>query len=170
DGVLGGQVHRPAPAEAIIHAGPGEVADGVVQVVHGHGHTATGELEYFVFDALLAVGGFPADGQFAGAGHPEVGGAVLVAEGMTADHDGVGPAGHKARHVFANDGLPEHGAAQDVADGAVGRLPHFLELEFLHPGFVRGDGGAFDAHAVLLDGFRRFHRDLVVGGIAVFDA
>jgi hypothetical protein len=37
-------------------------------------------------------------------------------------------------------------------------------------GFVRRDGGAFHADAVLLDGQRRIHRHLVVGLVAVFDA
>ena len=39
---------------------------------------------------------------------------------MTADNDGPGPTGYQARHVLADDGLAEHGAAQDVADRAVG--------------------------------------------------
>ena len=101
-------------------------------------------------------------------GKHEVGGAVLVAEGVTADDDRLGPARHQPRHVLADDGLAEHDAAEDVADGAVRRLPHLLEAEFLHPGFVRGDGGAFDADAVLLDGFGGVDGDLVVGLVAVF--
>ena len=50
-----------------------------------------------------------------------------------------------------------------------GRLPHFLEVEFLHAGFVRRDGRAFDADAVLLDGIGGIDGHLVVGGVAVFD-
>ncbi len=61
-------------------------------------------------------------------------------------------------------------AAQDIADGAVGRFIHLLEAEFLNPGFIRGDGSAFDADAVLLDGFRRVDGDLVVGFVAFLDA
>ena len=70
--------------------------------------------------------------------------------------------------LLADDGFAEHDAAEDVADGAVRRLPHFLQAEFLHPGFVRGDGGAFDADADLLDGVGGVDGDLVVGGVAVF--
>jgi hypothetical protein len=40
-------------------------------------------------------------GQLALAGEAEVGGAVLVAEGVTADDDRLGPARHEARHVVA---------------------------------------------------------------------
>ena len=36
--------------------------------------------------------------------------------------------------------------------------------------FVRGDGGAFDADAVLLDGVGRVDRHLIVGGVAVLHA
>ena len=107
-------------------------------------------LEHFVLDHL-AVLADEFDGQRALAREAEIGGAVLVAKGMAADHDGLGPARHQARHVLADDRLAEDHPAQDVADGAVGRLPHLLEIEFLHPRFVGGDGGAFDADAVFLD-------------------
>ena len=103
-------------------------------------------------------------------GNAEIRGAILVAEGMTADDDGLRPAGHEARHVLADDRLAEDHAAQDVADGAVGRLPHLLQMEFFDAGFVRRDGGAFDAHAHALDRFRRIDRHLVVGLVAVLDA
>src|SRR5213079_2477518 len=43
DGVLGRQVERVAAVERVAHGGPGEVADGVVEVVHAHGHAAAGE-------------------------------------------------------------------------------------------------------------------------------
>ena len=44
-----------------------------------------------------------------------------------------------------------------------------LEIEFLHPGFIGGDGGAFHADAMLLDGIGRVDGYLIVGRIAVFD-
>ena len=51
-----------------------------------------------------------------------------------------------------------------------GRLPHFLEVEFLDARFVGRDRRAFDADAVLLDGVGRVDRHLVVGRVAVLDA
>ena len=39
-------------------------------------------------------------------------------------------------------------------------LPQF---EFLHPRLVWGDGSTFDSDVVLLDGFHRVDRDLVIG-------
>ncbi len=87
--------------------------------------------------------------QLAGAGDAEVGRVILVAEGVTADDDRVGPARDQARDVGDHDRLAEDDAAQDVADRAVGRFPHLLEAEFLDAGLVGGDRGALHADAVL---------------------
>ena len=110
------------------------------------------------------------DGQRALAGHLEVGGAILVAVGVAADDDRLGPARHQARHVLADDRLAEDDAAEDVADGAVRRPPHFLEAEFLHAAFVRRDGGAFDGDADFLGLVGGVDGDLVVGLVALLDA
>ena len=50
--------------------------------------------------------------------------------GVAANDDWFGPGGDEAGDVFANDGFPEDGAAEDVSDGAVRRLPHLLQFEF----------------------------------------
>jgi hypothetical protein len=52
DGVLGGEVHRPAEVEAIVEAGAGEVADRIVEVVHRHGDARAGEVEHVEVDLL----------------------------------------------------------------------------------------------------------------------
>ena len=56
----------------------------------------------------------------------KIGGFILVAKGVTADDDRFGPAWYEAWHVFANDRFAEYGAVEDIADGAVGGLPHFF--------------------------------------------
>src|SRR5581483_7519255 len=86
------------------------------------------------------------------------------AEGMAADDDRPGPAGDEPRHVAADDRLTEDGAVEDVADGAVGRLPHLL-----HPRLVGGDGRAFDPDAMRLYGVGGVDRDLVLGPVAALD-
>src|SRR4249920_3994468 len=116
-----------------------------------------------------AVLAHEADGEFAFARHPEIAGAIDVAISMAADDDGLGPARHETRNVAADDRLAEDDPAKDVADGAVRRLPHFLEAELLHPGFVGGDGRAFDADAAVLDGVGGVDGDLIVGRFAVLD-
>ena len=110
------------------------------------------------------------DCQLALAGKAEVGGAVLVAECMAADDDGLRPARHQAGDVAADDRLAEDDAAQNVADSAVRRLPHLLQAELLHPRLVRGDRRAFHADAVLLDRLRCLDRHLVAGLVAVLHA
>ncbi|MNU95002.1 hypothetical protein D3C71_850050 [compost metagenome] len=168
DGVLRGEVNRPLAHQAIIHGGAGEFADGFVEVVHGKSHASARGIEDVLFDDL-AVFTDELDRQLALAGELEIGCLVLVAESVTADNDRLGPAGNEARNVLADDRLAEDDAAQNVADRAVRALPHLLQAEFLDAGFIRGDRGALDADAVLLDGVRRIDRDLVVGGVAVFN-
>lgn len=53
----------------------------------------------------------------------------LISVCMPANHDGLCPSWHQARDGLADDGLSEHGPAQDVADGSVGTGPHALQLE-----------------------------------------
>ena len=83
---------------------------------------------------------------------------------------GFGPARHQARDVAADDGLAEDHAAQNVADGAVRRLPHLLEVELLDARLVWRNGGALHAHAMLLNGVRGVDGYLVAGCVAVLDA
>ena len=85
---------------------------------------------------------------------------------MTAHDNRLGPAGHKAGDVLADDRLAEDHAAQNVTDRPVRRAPHLFQAELLDPCLVRGDGRAFDANAVILDRVGRVYGDLVVGLVA----
>lgn len=49
--------------------------------------------------------------------------------GVSANGDGLGPAGDEAWDVFADDGFPEDGPPKDVPDGSIGTLPHLFQLE-----------------------------------------
>src|SRR5690606_15572842 len=124
--------------------------------------------ENVVLDRLAVVAD-ELDRQLALAREPEVGGAVLVAEGVAADDDRLRPARHQARNVLHDDRLAEDDAAENVADRAVRALPHLLEAEFLDAAFVRRDRRALDADAVLLDGVGGIDRDLVVGLVALLN-
>lgn len=93
----------------------------------------------------------------------------LVPVRMSSNDDGFDPARHQPGDVLTDDGFSEHGATQNVTDGAVGGAPHLLQVELLHPVLVRCDGGTFDAHAVLTHGFRSIHRHLVVRRVTVLD-
>ena len=100
----------------------------------------------------------------------EVGGAVLVAEGVAADDDRLVPAGHEARDVRDDDRLAEDHAAEDVADGAV-RARHIF---FRPNSSTRASSGVMVAHLTPTPCFwmawAAVDRDLVVGRVAVLDA
>ena len=168
DRVLGGQVHRPAEVEPVVQRGPREVEDRGVEVVHGHGHARARRVEDLALDHL-AVRALEAEREPAGSGEAEIGRAVLVAIGVAAHDDGFRPAGDEPGDVAADDRLAEDHAAQDVADRAVGGLPHPLQPEFLDPRLVGGDRGAFDADPMLQDGLRGVDGDLVVRAVALLD-
>ena len=89
---------------------------------------------------------------------------------MAADNDGLCPTRHKTRHVLTDNGFAENNAAQNIADGAVWRLPHLLEVKFFHTGRIRSDSCAFHAYTILLDCVGGIDCYLVIGGIAVFHA
>ena len=123
-----------------------------------------------MFDGLAAVLAHPFHHQLARPGYKEIGGAILVAKGVPANDDRVGPTRHEARHRLDDDGFTEDHATQNVADGAVRRLPHALQAEFLHPRFVGGDRRTLHADAMFANGIGRLHGDLVIGFVAAFHA
>ena len=168
DRVLGRQIDRVFASQTKGKAGMGKVADRVVEVVHGHSHARAWVIKHFVLNHL-AVFADEFDRELTGAWNFEIGGFVLVSKGMTADDDRLGPAWNQTRHVGADDWLPEHHATQNVADRAVWRLPHLLQLELFNARFIGGDGSALNANAMLLDGLGCVDGDLVVCCVAVLD-
>src|SRR5215213_4630936 len=168
DRVLGGEVDGEIPVQAIVEGRPGEILDRVVQVIHGHGNACAWGVEHLVFDDLAVLAEEP-HGELSLPGELEIGGAILIAISMTADDDRFGPAGHEPRHVRADDRLAENHASENVANGAVGRLPHLLEAELLHALLVGRDGCAFHPDAMLFYGMRGFDRDLVLRAVTVLN-
>lgn len=124
DGVLGAHVQGQLLVQGQLERGVRKACDGLVRVVLGLGNAAA-VLELVDLN-LLGLAAFRGEdhGQLAGAGGNEVLCAVLVAKGVTADDDGLLPAGNEAGDAVEDDGLAEDGAAEGVADGAVGREPH----------------------------------------------
>lgn len=163
--VLGGQVQWQPLGQRHGERRVREPADRGVCVVHRERHARA--LEIVHLDGLRgrAVAGPENQLQRTGAGHGHVRRLVLVAVRVAADDDGLLPPGYEARDPRNYDGLAEHGAAEDVADGAVGGAPHVVEIELRDAGLVGRDGGALDAHAVLFDGERGVAGDLVAGAV-----
>ena len=156
--------------EAIAEACAREPADGFRHVVLHLGDSGTWIVEHHMFNGFAAVVRREGDGQPTGTIDFEIGRLVLVAEGVAGDDDRLRPSGDETRDVRDDNRLAEDGAAENIADGAVRGLPHFLEAEFLDPGFVRGDGGALHAHVFSLDGVGGIDGHLVIGGVPVLDA
>src|SRR5581483_169346 len=169
DRVLRREIDRVVAQQPVVEAGPREAADRLVDVVHRQRDAAAFVLIHLALDRGAAVGRRERHGQRPGAGDDEVGRAILVAEGVTADHDRLRPAGHEPRNVAADDRLAEDRAVEFVADRAVRRLPHLLQSELLDARLVRRDRRAFHADAVLLDRARRVERHPIVGRVPVLD-
>lgn len=53
----------------------------------------------------------------------------LVTECVSSNGDGLRPAWNKPGNVLTDDWLTENCASQNVPDGAVGALPHLLQIK-----------------------------------------
>jgi hypothetical protein len=94
---------------------------------------------------------------------------VLISIGVTANNNGLGPSGNKARNVLNNNGLTEDSSVKDVADSAVRGFPHFLEAKFFNTASIGSDGGALDSALGALHGLGTVDGNLVVGLITVLN-
>ncbi len=106
---------------------------------------------------------------FSSFGHAVLTVLVDVAVGVSADVDGFLPRADGWGNVVDQYRRPENCAVEGCSDGAVGAAPFLFEVVFFYAVFVGGDGGAFDADAVLLDGFGCFEGNFVVGFVSVLE-
>src|SRR6478735_1441117 len=95
--------------------------------------------------------------------------AVLIAKSMTANAYRCGPVRDKTRHIVANDRLAKNSTIEDIPDSTIRAFPHLLQTKFFYTRFVRCNGGAFNAHAILFDSIGSINGNLVIGFIAVFN-
>ena len=186
--VLGAHVERELLVQRHLERGMRETGNGFGGVVLRLRDTAlcreVEDLDHLRLTALWCEDHF----QCTLARDNPVLGAVLVAESVTANDDGLLPARYETRDGGNDDRGAENSsssgvwsatflhislrmcALQVVADGTVGRQPHLLELEFLDALLIGGDGGALDTNRVLLDSLGGIECDLVVGLVAVWQA
>jgi hypothetical protein len=170
DGVLGAQVQRPLLLQSIDEAGTSEGLDGLVSVVHAHKDTTVLEVEDFNVLGLRSVGGSEGNFEFSGAVNNQVGGFVLISEGVSADDNRASPARNQSGDVLADNGFSEDSTTQNITDSTVRAQPHLLQAEFLNTSLIRGDGGALNTNVVLLDGLGSINGNLIIRLVTVFHA
>ena len=169
DGVLGGEPEVFLHVQGILEAAVGKTGNGFIRVVHAFDDTGAGELvDYFL--NTLTGNAFEHQFGYAGLGGLDFYVTIHVAIGMTGNGDGLFPELHGRMDAGDGDGCTEHGAVQHSADGAVGALPHLVQVILAHALHVGGDGGALDGHAILLGGICRVDGHLVGGLVAVRQA
>ena len=169
DGVLRGEPQVLLGVQGELEAARGEAGDGGVQVVHALGHTGPVVLVHELANLGAVLAGVH-QLHLAGAGHADLRVLVHVAVGVTGNGDGLDPVTHAGFDARRVDGSAEHRAVQHGADGAVGALPHLLQVVLVHAGGVRRDSGALHGHAEPLGGLGRLDGDHIVGGVAVLQA
>lgn len=136
DSVLGRQVKGLLLGESNLEARVGKADNRLLDIVHAHGDTGSLEVKDGVGLRRASVLGGKSHFKLARSVDDKVGGTVLVAESVTTNDDGPGPSRNDTGHVLEHDGLTEDGSAENVTDGAVGRLPHGLEVELCFDGIV----------------------------------
>lgn len=81
---------------------------------------------------------------------------------MAANDNGLGPTGNNLGNVAHEDRLTEDCAPENVPDGPIGGTVHALQVKLLHPGLIRGNGGALDANIILFNSLRGLNGDTVL--------
>ena len=139
DGVLGGEPQVLFGVNGVLEAGTGEGGDGAVLVVLPLEHAGALKVVDGLAEFLLPVRAGEHQLGPAGAGHPVLGAPINVAVGVASMVMGSFPGSWTTGEMPPDhDRGAEHGAVQDGADGAVGRLPHLGEPVLLHPLGVGG--------------------------------
>ena len=59
---------------------------------------------------------------------------------------------------------------EDISDCAIWTPPHFFQLEFFNPSFVRCNCGTLNANIIFFDCLCTINGDLVIGFITVLNA
>jgi hypothetical protein len=91
----------------------------LVVVIHAHGDTRTLKVVNDQVLLLGTIGGSEDELQATGSIDNQVSGLVLITESVATQDNGLGPSRDQSGDVFAENGLTENGASQNVADGSL---------------------------------------------------
>ena len=168
--VFRAQVHRVVALQSVIKRCASKTSNRFVKVIHAHHDARTLKFGHFHLDWLAAILWHICHCHGARTGHFKVGRFVLITVGMTPNNDRLVPVRHQFRNVLADNRLAKHDAIQNVANRAIWRLPHLLQVKFFNSGFVGGYRCAFHADPVFQDCVCRINRHLVSRCITALDA
>jgi len=167
DSILSRQVQGVLSFKSELEAGMSEKTHRLISIVHSHTNTTSFVLEHIEFLGLSSIVGDEVNLEFTRSVDNEISSFVLITKSMSSDDNGLGPAGNELGDILAKDGFSEDGTVEVVSDGTVGRLPHFLKLEFLDSILIGSNGGAFNTDLAFFDGLGGIESDLIVGFVSI---
>lgn len=145
-----------------------KASDRFISVVHGETDTRSLVIEDLDTLGFTALGGVDKFKRTC-TRNDKILGLVLVTVSVSSNNNGLFPARNNCGDSGNDNGLTENSTAKDVSNGTVGRKPHLLEVEFLHTGLIRSDGGTLDTDLVLDDGLSSINSDPIVSLVTVLD-
>ena len=166
NGVLCGKPYILLSVQTVGEAGTGKSGNGLVNVVQ----TLDNAVGLEIVDQLagfLALSIGHNQLRLTAALHLHLGVLVHIPISVTGNGNGLCPGRNVGGNALDQDGGSEHGTIQDGTDGAVGGLPHFLQVVFGHSCCVGCNGSALYSHTVFLGGFCAVQGHLVTGFIPV---
>ena len=147
--VFGTEVNGVIPSETILKRGACKIANRIIEVIHRHCHTGAWIIKDLKLHRLCPIFGSPREREFTFSWNEHISSAILIAERVTADNDRLGPARNQTRNVADHNWFTENNSAENIAHGAVGRLPHLLEAKLFYASFVGRDSCALNRNAML---------------------
>ena len=168
--IFSAQEHRIVALQAVIKRGARKTSNRFIKVIHTHHNARTFKVGNFHLDWLTSVLRHICHRHCACTWHFEVSRLVLITVSMTPNHDRLVPVRHQFRNVLADNRLTKHNAIQNVANRAVWRLPHLLQIKFFNSCFVRGYRCTLHANTVFQDRICCINCHLVASRITVLNA
>lgn len=89
---------------------------------------------------------------------------------MSANYDWPCPARNGTWNTLQNNRLTEYCSAQYIPYSTIWTLPHALQLELLHTGFIGGDSSALDANGMFEDSFSSLNGHFIIRSITVLQS
>ena len=166
DGILRGEPQILLDRQRVLEAGMGKGRNRRIQIMNALHDARPLEIENRLAN-LLPIRTREHQLRLARAGDADFRIAVDVAIGMTGDGNRLLPSADCRANAADENRRAEDRAVEHGANGAVGRLPHLVQVVLRHALGVRGDGRALDRDAVLFRRVGAVNRHLIARFVAV---